>query len=301
VELSYRQKHLFLIQPNLVGLEQDKQAFLRGTGMCRLLGLLSTSPSNLSWPLVRAPNSLAAQSRKDGDGKSHLDGWGIGYHVGRYPVVIWSTASACQDSRYALITRSICARALLAHVRDASVGGKAVANTHPFTYGPWLFAHNGTLSPFDRVAPSLLAEINFVGAAMRRGHTDSELIFFWLLAQMDRAGLSSSEPCDSLQILARTFGTAVRELAARCQNAGETAEPAKLNFLLSDGSVMLASRWGHSLFFRSSASSDTQGNGKAYPAVLIASEPTDDGPWQEVPDRSLLTVGAQRGVSCEPL
>jgi len=65
----------------------------------------------------------------------------------------------------------------------------------------------------------------------------------------------------------------------------------RFNFLLTDGQVIGATAAGDTLFYRC-------GPG---PAVVVASEPGDDGPgWTEVPDGSVVTATPRR-ISIAPL
>jgi glutamine amidotransferase len=258
--------------------------------MCRFFGLLGSAPAKVDWYLARADHSLLVQSRGDRAGDSHVDGWGIGYYVDGFPVVAWSASAAAADGKFLIVAHAVRARAVIAHVRDASVGGAALVNTHPFTYGRWLFAHNGTVRPFERVAPALTREIPPALLTWRQGNTDSELVFFWLLARLLRAGMDLTRPCADLAGLKQILAAAAKELASLCHESGEQGEPARLNFLLTDGSVLLATRWRHSLCWSRRAKS-----------VLVASEPIDRERWHDVTDGTLLTVDNELQVTMQAM
>jgi glutamine amidotransferase len=181
---------------------------------------------------------------------------------------------------------------VLAHVRNGSVGSRALANTHPFVFGRWLFAHNGTVTAFERVGPALAEETHPRFRSARHGSTDSEAVFYWLLSRMTEAGLETGRPCADLLSLTAFVGRAVVELAGRCEGAG-AEEPASLNLLLTDGAVLVASRWGRSLYWQA----DRFGRHNA----VIASEPTDASDWHEVPDHSVLSVDGDGRVNCSSL
>ena len=66
---------------------------------------------------------------------------------------------------------------VVAHVRRATVGGTTIENTHPFSYGKWIFAHNGTVPNFLKVRDRMLPEIDSMLANDIKGTTDSEHIF----------------------------------------------------------------------------------------------------------------------------
>src|SRR5258708_897546 len=127
--------------------------------MCRLFVLRSAVPLCEQFSLWDAGNSLAAQSRRDARGESHLDGWGVAaFTASGEPRITRSLLAACDDPAFEDLSRSLISTTLLAHVRQASVGSKSLKNTHPFAHGRWVFMHNGTLENFaDRKGPLLEA------------------------------------------------------------------------------------------------------------------------------------------------
>ena len=111
---------------------------------------------------------------------------------------------------------------VIAHIRRATVGSRALENTHPFQremWGRyWTFAHNGTLKEFR---PPLEGRYRPVGA------TDSERAFCYLL---ERLLAAYPEGTGDLKALHGTIG----EVAAYFREHGEC------NFLLSNGDVLFA-------------------------------------------------------------
>src|SRR5262245_4146754 len=119
--------------------------------MCRLFALRSNHSTCIRGSLVTAPHSLLHQSACDRRGESHTDGWGIGFYDDRgQSHRIRSEKPAGEDVRFRQAAEEVSSTMLLAHVRQASAGGVALRNTHPFGYGQWLFAHNGTLQGFTQ-------------------------------------------------------------------------------------------------------------------------------------------------------
>lgn len=257
-----------------------------------MFAIIADHPMGVANELLQSTNCLLTQSRgRDGCGP-HGDGWGIGFHAAGRPRVVRGARPAFDDAAFLAAARSATATAILAHVRQASVGDCSEANTHPFAYGPWLFAHNGTVTAFDRVGPWLERETLPALAAARRGATDSEQVFLWLLSRLIRAGIAADEPCDDPPRLARQVGTAVRTLADHCLTL-HPAEPPRLNFLLTDGRTLIASRWNHSLYWRNSPDGSATGSATGTAAgchIAAASEPIGDMPWQELPNHSVLCV-----------
>ena len=272
--------------------------------MCRLYGFRATEPSKTECSLVRAHNALLVQARTDERGKSNADGWGIAYYGNHVPKLEKRSMAAFEDAGFSEAAQAVKARTVLAHVRRATVGCSEDANAHPFTVGVWTFAHNGTVTAFDRVGRLLERETPQRLLAHRHGSTDSELAFLWLLGRMADEGLDPGSRCADLDRLAAVLAGSVRELAGHCERAG--AEPAKLNFLLTDGDVLVASRWGHTLHWvERQGVDDCEVCGlrhadvppdEDYRAVVVASERISDEAWQEVRDRHVLWIARDLDV-----
>lgn len=277
--------------------------------MCRFFGFRATEPTEISCSLVRSPHALLAQSRVDRRGETHPDGWGVGYYVGNTPELIRSPAPAYDDAKYLAAAEQICSRTVLAHVRQASVGGASLENTHPFTYGRWVFAHNGTARPFEEVGPRLAAETDPQFAVIRHGTTDSEAIFVWLLSRMLRAGLDPAAPTTDVSRTVQLVADATRQLASWCcWSPPENA--ARLNLMLTDGDLLIVTRWNHTLSWLKRAgvrdaeacgAPATNVSGDDYRAVIVASEPLTDEAWQEVPDRSIVWIDGNVRAELQPL
>src|SRR5690606_29220914 len=131
--------------------------------------------------LVHAQNALMLQSRGDLRGVSHSDGWGVAFYHDNHPQVERRATAAFEDLHFSATAERIYTETVVAHVRLATVGQPSIVNSHPFTYGPWTFAHNGTVRGFDQLQPRLVMETTPRLHAAQLGTTDSEHAFFWLL------------------------------------------------------------------------------------------------------------------------
>ncbi|MFI6445762.1 ergothioneine biosynthesis protein EgtC [Kitasatospora sp. NPDC050543] len=245
--------------------------------MCRHLAYLG-EPQSIGELLVDPPYGLYRQSwapREQRYGTVNADGFGIGWYADGDPVParyrragpIWADAS------FADLARVVRARALLAAVRSATEGcaaGESAAA--PYGEGRWLFSHNGALPGWPEKAGPLAALLPPAELLTLEARCDSALVWALVLRRL-RAG---AEPGEALA------GT-VAEVAAEADG--------RLNLLLTDGESIAATAHGDTLYHRS----------RPGQAVVVASEPSDDGTgWARVPDGSLLlaTVG---GVTVRPL
>jgi glutamine amidotransferase len=143
--------------------------------MCRLFGLnTGTEPISATFWLLNAPDSLAAQSRRNPDGA------GIGcYRQDGQIVLDKQPLPAYADLEFATASRELHGVTFVAHVRYASSGGHTVANTHPFEQDGRLFAHNGVVGGLDAL-DRRLAELD--AHDLLRGQTDSERVFALITA-----------------------------------------------------------------------------------------------------------------------
>lgn len=262
--------------------------------MCRMYGFLATDPTRLDCSLVSAQNALVVQSDRDQRGIRNADGWGIAHWPDSHPTILKSTQPAFADKQFIETATAVSSDAVIAHVRAATVGNVSEDNTHPFQHGPWSFAHNGTVPAFNHVRTRL--DLEDFGPPV--GQTDSEAVFLWILNRMKDYGLSAEQPSPGLDPLVDLLTDSILELIRITIQAGGNEQP-KLNFLLSDGKHLVASRYGNSLFwtFRRGVrdcavcgTSHCPTADDSYRAVVIASEPTTDEDWLEVPEGSVLGV-----------
>lgn len=280
--------------------------------MCRLYGYLSQSPTRVECALVCAQNSLLAQSRRDHRGLPNADGWGMAWFDDEATHVRKHVLQAAADPVFEVAVDEIYARALVAHVRAATVGERIPANVHPFTAGRYAFAHNGTIPEFGVLGPRMASEIPDWLMRHRLGTTDSELCFLWLLGRLERRCSDAAKHGASLQVLIEVVRDGVRRLGEWCDELD--APPPTLNFVLSDGRVLVAARYGRTLFMlrrttlqgcelcgtchcptcraRAKQKPPAHSHGEGVPcrAFVVASEPITDEGWVEVGDRTLVCV-----------
>ena len=249
--------------------------------MCRHLAWVGASRT-LAEIVLDPPYGLLRQSyapREQRHGTVNADGFGVGWYApaerpepARYRrgQPLWT------DSSFASLAAVVKSGCVLAAVRSATHPFPSEeSGAAPFTAGRWLFSHNGALDDFGRVAPQLRARLPAGVSAAVEAPTDSALL--WTLAR--HLLEDGRPPADAL-------AGVVAEVVA--------VTGGRLNLLLTDGHTVAATRWGDTLYTR------TSGDG-----VLVASEPSDDGgDWVAVPDRSVLVATAdsldQQALDLQP-
>jgi glutamine amidotransferase len=266
--------------------------------MCRHYAFRANEPTKVECTLVRAQNALLVQSRKDMGGQTHSDGWGIAVYYDGFPEVERRAKPAYDDLHFNDTAQKLFAKTVVAHVRKASVGEPSLANTHPFVHGYWCLTHNGRISGFSKLEKELLHELDPHFRPERRGATDSELLFYWLLTRMENAGISADQRCTDGEKLAKLFAASIADIARRCKKVS-THIP-RLNVTLTDGNVLVASRWNRSLWWTyhdflkeceyCGVPHVEHREGMDYKAVVVASEPFSHEPWHEFPQHAVLMV-----------
>jgi glutamine amidotransferase len=233
--------------------------------VCRLIVYLGP-PVTLDELLVRPEHSLLHQSYAPTHqiaGVLNADGFGAGWYdpaLRAEPAVYRVTTPMWADNSFASMAGLISSGAILAAVRSATPGFPVdLSSTQPFTSGPWLFAHNGSVEGFlEGVGEELRRSLSVRRASGIRSAVDSEVLFAMTLDRLDRGA---------------TPGDAIADVVATVKQVSG----GRMNLALTDGSRFAATAFGNSLFARKG------------PSTILASEPFDDDPsWRAVPDVSLV-------------
>ena len=274
--------------------------------MCRLFGFRSAVASKAHRSLVEAENALAQQAQL------HQDGWGIGYYIGRDAYIIKSDSGAHQSERFRLASSRLQSHTFVVHVRRATVGQKDYLNSHPFRFGRWVFAHNGTLEGFEKTRDWVIGEIDSELRPLLFGTTDSEHFFHYLISRLSRAGFDKAghEFVDS-KAAAVVLRDAVDELYVKARE--HDLPPPILNFVLTNGDVFFAMRAGKELFIATQKNSCRDFDACLEPRkvcmelvrtspkvnhLIVSSERIgEEDVWEEVEQGSMVILDADFNVS----
>jgi glutamine amidotransferase len=233
--------------------------------MCRLFALVAEHPKSSELPDLMVP--FRAEARY------HPHGWGIGWYFNGGVQVEKAPTAANEDPRFVTTCMSADSNIIIAHLRKGSVGGYTPDNTHPFSYGRFLFGHNGTVHtkrPIPRMLPP-----EYRGRIL--GQTDSEQMFHWILYHIDRHR-----------------GDAVHGImeAITYLKGHQGPETTSYNFVMSDGEKVYAYRSTYcnpehySLMYRVREETDR------YPgrSVIISSQRLSRGEWTAIDNGQMLVV-----------
>jgi predicted glutamine amidotransferase len=188
--------------------------------MCELFAMSSRTPTRVTLSLGR----LAARGAPEG---SLADGWGVACYAGR-DVRLMREPEPAGGSPWlnaALDAGRPLSHLVIAHIRHATQGALALANTQPFARElggrMHVFAHNGMLPGVEQAFPATGARFRPVG------ETDSEAAFCGLLNRLAPLWENGPPPAEARLDAFRAFARAAGELG-----------PA--NFLYSDGELLFA-------------------------------------------------------------
>jgi glutamine amidotransferase len=232
-----------------------------------------------------------AQSKGDSEGLMHGHGWGVADYPDGVPVMEKQTWAAFHGERFAKKAARVYARTVVAHVRRATVGPPHIDNTHPFTLGRHIFAHNGTVHNFDRVRPRLLEATDSIHRNDIKGETDSEHIFMYLMTLLSRD--PDADPLDTVWHGLRRIVLWSREV--------DPERPVGLNIVLTDGADLIVSRLNRSLWLLErdgpyiceicGRSHVHHVPGTQYRSIEVASEPvTPQERWRPLPNGSVFRI-----------
>ena len=243
--------------------------------MCRWLAY-SGKPIFLEDVVINPEHSLIWQSQHARESKLEVngDGFGLGWYGEKEtPAVYHEVMPAWSDENLLDLTAHIRAGTFFTHIRASTGTSVNRSNCHPFRFKKWLFMHNGQISAYSKVRRHLERMLPDALYECRKGSTDSELMFYLLVAN-DLDG----DPIKAMQ----------KMWAQVCKINEEAGNGRSLRFTsaLSDGENVYAIR----------ASNDNKAPSLYYreldAGTLVVSEPLDDdrSKWTHIEENSVMCI-----------
>lgn len=285
--------------------------------MCRWILYAANEKAQLA-DLIRLPeNSLIHQAfsaswhpgfTDRNNAVLNADGVGVAWY-GHKPFLYKSVIPAWSDANLTELTNYVSSSVIFGHVRAASPGSVvSPENCHPFRFGRLVFMHNGHIEEFGKVKRGIAQCFTEAAFQNIKGVTDSEHAFGLIISNLQHPERTTPFKPEELKA---ALLAAIRKLLQLLSEAGIKGGFTSLNFALTDGETILATRfcdkWPSvpppSLYFcyahatelkaalRSSTDNAGPGDGSKNPSTqkkqAIIEKPTDDAHgidsdrWQE--------------------
>ncbi|CAD6582666.1 MAG: hypothetical protein CYPHOPRED_002095 [Cyphobasidiales sp. Tagirdzhanova-0007] len=190
-------------------------------------------------------------------------------------------------------------------------------NCHPWSLGCIMFMHNGEIAQFSNIKRRLQAFLSDRFFELPLGNTDSEWCFSLFLQHLSLLADVDSDAF-GYRVLHQAALNTIESLDTWCDEAGIT-EPSLLNFCITDGRSIIATRYitsskdeAASLWFSTGSSFEQYAPGGHYRMrkndkreniVLIASEPLtfEKADWLEIPCQTCVIVTPRMNVLQIPI
>ncbi|GBG86382.1 hypothetical protein CBR_g41377 [Chara braunii] len=201
------------------------------------------------------------ESDPAGEGGAEARGKAKTQHV--KPLIYKTIKAPKDDEEVHRIAKEEESGCIFAHNRASSAGAKDVINCHPWSYGRFMWMHNGTIARFSAVRAAMLDEMGPQFADQIQGKTDSECAFFLFLhflavalahgkgqAEEEKpffdaeAALKIDTTATLLaDCMEKTIKKVVKLVDSVCDEECRKRELSSLNFAVTDGVNVVGSRF----------------------------------------------------------
>nr|GAT57589.1 predicted protein [Mycena chlorophos] len=296
--------------------------------MCRFVIYKGTSPVQLSHLLTRPTHSIINQAfdsrlRLDRRRPMNGDGFGVGWYdtvydeeLGPQPCIFTSVTPAWNNINLQRLAEKIKSPLVFGHVRATTAGSLSLDNCHPFKYGKLMFMHNGGIAQWELIKRQVQKDLPDFAFNMAQGNTDSEWAFAVFLSKLPDADARVFTP----EILRKAMLDTIAALNSYA-DAVNITEPSLMNFCVTDGDTVVATRYissdkdeAASLWFSSGTtfSEDTEGGGGHYRMskadkreniIMVASEPLtfERADWMEIRTNTMVVITPRFNVLQIPI
>ncbi|KAJ6621695.1 nucleophile aminohydrolase [Mycena sp. CBHHK59/15] len=294
--------------------------------MCRFVIYKGTSPVQLSHLLTRPCHSIINQAfdsrlRLDRRRPMNGDGFGVGWYdsvydeeLGSQPCIFTSVTPAWNNINLTRLAEKIKSPLVFGHVRATTAGSLSLDNCHPFVHGKLMFMHNGGIAQWHLIKRRLQNDLTDVAFHVVQGNTDSEWAFALFLSKLPDPDARTFTP----EILRRAMLDTISSLNSFAEAAGVT-EPSLMNFCVTDGEAVIATRYissdkdeAASLWFSSGTTFSEDAEGGHYKMskadkreniIMIASEPLtfERADWMEIKTNTLVVISPKMNLLMIPI
>lgn len=256
--------------------------------------------------LLRLPHTVNGTEVED-------SGWGFGFYRHRIAYLFKKARPSLSDQRFKNFVNQVISDNIIIHQRDATVGDIKEANSQPFRYGQWFFAHKGTIQNFRKVRNRLNKILHPAFLKQIKGNTDSEYCMYLFLTLLKGKGAIKKGIID-IDLAVEALNKTAATLRSICSDI-QSDQTSTWNFILSNGQYMLACRAGLPLHYMHyepapeleqriielppGQTADYDEPGKY---TMIGSNLQTAGKcWTEIPDNSVTVLNSDLSLHILPL
>ncbi|MBW1809719.1 MAG: class II glutamine amidotransferase [Deltaproteobacteria bacterium] len=269
--------------------------------MCRMLGVVCNDEDLLPCAI----NEVSQALRCDEDAKH--DGIGVGYYSHDEPLLKKRPSAKIAEIDYPELVEGVSSSTLLIHIRKATVGAWKEANTHPFRFRKWLFAHVGHLPGLDQNKEDIVKQLPPFLSRNIKGDTDSEIAFHMFLDILFREG-----KLNDFDLNIETLDSYLKETVTKINEKHPGPQLPELSIIITNGQIMSAVCQGIAMHYSlregilecpQCDETDQQKHlhGR-FKGVMLGADMSDPGhQWREVADSSLLHVSQELELKVQQL
>ncbi|MBK8012870.1 MAG: hypothetical protein IPK13_16110 [Deltaproteobacteria bacterium] len=276
--------------------------------MVYLVATIASDAEHLPTLLERLRDEVAVPEVRPGGGEA----WSVGYYADRRPLIIKKPGTLVPGRSIAELAGGLKSQVMLACIKNRNDVGR---RSPPYRHGRWLFAHVGDLSGLEAQSARIRERLPtfFPGEADDTG--PGALAFAMFRAELQRIGAGAEE--DPLIAPSELRQALHRAAEAASGLAREASLMLRAGFVATNGRVIVASRVGAPLWFRSKIGLEASADSPLladpssigfkrlmeslarFRAVVLAHavrEGQGQSEWVEVPEGRTLSVDHQLSV-----
>ncbi|WVR05261.1 hypothetical protein IAU60_002273 [Kwoniella sp. DSM 27419] len=220
------------------------------------------------------------------------------------PCLFKSISPAWSNANLTRLAEKIRSSLVFAHVRASTMAGApSEDNCHPWMFDKLMWMHNGEINEFRKIKRAVQQSLPEELFLYPSGYTDSEWAFMIFLSKLKDPHARSFTHVELRDAMRET----IRFINKLSRDAGVTG-PSLMNFVVTDGETVVATRYissltseASSLFFSSGTSFDEYQDGGLYRMtkadkreniIMISSEPLtfERSDWMEVKTNTMIVI-----------